>query len=236
MNNDSALQVTDLNAFYDQSHVLHGINFEITKGEVVTFLGRNGAGKTTTLRALMGLVKGTGSVRHAGTEILSIRTHRIARRGIGYIPEERGIFASLSVAENYKLPPRLADGGMSDTEISELFPNLAERWKSPGTALSGGEQQMLAIARVVRTGARLLLMDEITEGLAPVIVEQIRKAVVLLKSRGFTILLVEQNIEFARSVADRHYIIEHGEVIDQLDHTMANSDAGLRKIHTYLGI
>lgn len=236
MSANTVLQVKDLNAFYGQSHVLHGINFEVGEGELVTLLGRNGAGKTTTLRTLMGLVKGRGQVLHRGDNVLGMRTFRIARRGIGYIPEERGIFSGLSVAENYRLPPRLADGGMSDAELEELFPNLAERWRSGGTSLSGGEQQMLSMARVVRTGARLLLMDEITEGLAPVIVEQIRKAVVTLKSRGFTILLVEQNIDFARSIADRHYVVEHGEIVDQMDHITANSEAGLAKIHEYLGI
>ncbi len=211
------LRIRDLNAWYGESHILHGIDFEVNRGEVVSLLGRNGAGKTTTLRAIMGLVpQRVGSIAFEGTEIGAMKPERIARRGIAYCPEERGVFASLTVEENLMLPPVVQDGGLGLDEIFELFPNLEERRKgASGARLSGGEQQMLAIARILRTGAKLLLLDEPTEGLAPVIVHQIGASVERLRERGFTILLVEQNFHFAARLADRHYVIEHGRVVER---------------------
>ncbi len=229
------LEVDDLNAWYGESHVLHGVSFAVDEGEVVTLLGRNGAGKTTTLRAILGIVgKRTGRVRFAGRDTVALRSDRIARLGVGYCPEERGIFASLSVEENLLLPPAVAPGGMSVAEIYALFPNLAERRKSQGTKLSGGEQQMLAIGRILRTGARLLLLDEPTEGLAPVIVLQIGDVIRTLKAKGFTILLVEQNFRFAATVAERHYVVADGRVADLIPN--GRIDAEIDKIHAYLGV
>ncbi len=211
------LRVSGLHAFYGESHILHGVDFSVSKGELVTLLGRNGSGRTTTLKAILGLTgKRTGSVLLNGRETIAMPTHRIAHLGLGWCPEERGIFASLSAEENLLLPPAVGSGGMSVAEIYEMFPNLAERRRSPGGRLSGGEQQMLALARILRTGARLLLLDEITEGLAPVIVQALGKAVASLKARGFTIVLVEQNFRFAAPLADRHYLLEHGRIIDQI--------------------
>jgi branched-chain amino acid transport system ATP-binding protein len=229
------LAVEGLQAWYGESHVLHGVTFDVRAGEVVTLLGRNGAGKTTTLRSIMGIVgQRTGSVRYEGRELIGLSSDRIARQGLAFCPEERGIFASLSVQENLLLPPRVQPGGLELQQIFELFPNLKERLSSQGTKLSGGEQQMLAIGRILRTGARLLLLDEPTEGLAPVIIQQIGKTIGILKQRGFTILLVEQNFHFASTVADRYYVMEHGKIIDQF----ANSelDANLEKLHDYLGV
>jgi len=212
------LEIANLHAWYGESHVLHGVNLTVRQGEVVSLLGRNGAGRTTTLRAILGLVsRREGSIKVAGRETIAMSPYRIPRLGIGYCPEERGIFATLTTQENLELPPRVADGGMSVEEIYEMFPNLAERRLSPGTKLSGGEQQMLAIARILRTGAKLLLLDEISEGLAPVIVQKLAETIRLLKARGFTILMVEQNFRFAAPLADRFYVIEHGRVAMQLD-------------------
>jgi len=209
------LAVENLQAWYGESHILHGINFAVNAGEVVTLLGRNGAGKTTTLKSIMGIIgKRTGSVRFGGQEIIRAMSDRIARAGIAFCPEERGIFASLDVRENLLLPPSVRPGGLSLEQIFDLFPNLKERLNSQGTKLSGGEQQMLAIARILRTGARFLMLDEPTEGLAPVIIQQIGRTIARLKSEGFTILLVEQNFRFASTVADRYYVVEHGKVID----------------------
>jgi branched-chain amino acid transport system ATP-binding protein len=211
------LQITNLHGWYGESHVLHGVELTVAEGEVVSLLGRNGAGRTSTLRAILGLLsRRQGSIRVAGQETIAMPAHRIPRLGIGYCPEERGIFASLSAEENLELPPRVAEGGMSIEEIYTLFPNLEERRSSPGTKLSGGEQQMLAIARILRTGARLLLLDEISEGLAPVIVQKLAETIRLLKERGYTILMVEQNFRFAAPLADRFYVIEHGRVAMQL--------------------
>src|SRR5678816_368116 len=211
------LRVAALQAWYGESHILHGVDLEIRPGELVTLLGRNGAGKTTTLRSLMGMVpRREGSVLLEGQEIIRLPPHRIARMGMAFCPEERGIFASLDVEENLLLPPRVRPGGMTREAVLELFPNLRERLHSQGTKLSGGEQQMLAIGRILRTGAQLLLLDEPTEGLAPVIVQQIGKVIETLKAKGFTILLVEQNFRFASTIADRHYIVEHGQVIDMI--------------------
>ncbi|WP_342238401.1 ABC transporter ATP-binding protein [Inquilinus sp. OTU3971] len=211
------LHVRGLQGFYGESHVLHGVDLDVFPGETVTLLGRNGAGKTTTLRAIMGILRRRqGTIRMNGTDLLATPPHRIARAGIGYVPEERGIFASLSVAENLTLPPKVAEGGMSLAEIHRLFPNLAERAGSQGTKLSGGEQQMLAIARVLRTGVRLLLLDEPTEGLAPVIVQRIGELLRTLKAQGMTILLVEQNFRFASTLADRHYLMEDGRVVAEI--------------------
>jgi branched-chain amino acid transport system ATP-binding protein len=229
------LSVRGLHAWYGESHVLHGVDFDVASGEVVTLLGRNGAGKTTTLRAIMGIVpRREGSITFEGTETVKLPSNRIARRGIAYCPEERGIFASLNVEENLLLPPVVHEGGLSLEQIFELFPNLKERRASQGTKLSGGEQQMLAIGRILRTGARLLLLDEPTEGLAPVIVQQIGRTIQRLKSQGFTILLVEQNFRFAATVADRHYVIEHGRVADMIRN--ADLDANMDKLHDYLGV
>ncbi len=232
---DALLSVSDLHAWYGESHVLHGMSFAVREGEVVTLLGRNGAGKTTTLRAILGIVRQRqGSVRLAGRECVALASDRIARLGVGYCPEERGVFASLSVEENLLLPPVVRAGGMSVGEIYALFPNLAERRKSQGTKLSGGEQQMLAIGRILRTGARLLLLDEPTEGLAPVIVRQIGDVIRTLKAKGFTILLVEQNFRFAATVAQRHYVVADGRVVDLIANE--NIDAQLDKLHAYLGV
>ncbi|MCB4822784.1 ABC transporter ATP-binding protein [Roseicella aerolata] len=229
------LEVKNLEAWYGESHVLHGVGIDIRPGEVVTLLGRNGAGKTTTLRAIMGLVgKRTGSIMFNGREMINERSDIIARAGIGYCPEERGIFATLTVTENLMLPPVVKPGGLDLDTIYTLFPNLKERANSPGTKLSGGEQQMLAIARILRTGANLLLLDEPSEGLAPVIVQQIGRTIRELKQRGFTVLLVEQNFRFAQTVADRHYVMEHGRVVDMV----ANADlaASMDRLHEYLGV
>ncbi len=229
------LEVRGLNAWYGESHVLHGADFDVAEGEVVTLLGRNGAGKTTTLRSLMGLVpRRGGSIRFRGAEIVAERPDRIARAGIGFCPEERGIFASLSVAENFRLPPVVAPGGMTEAEIYDLFPNLRERARSAGTKLSGGEQQMLAIGRILRTGARLLLLDEPTEGLAPVIVGQIGRTIRAIKQRGYTVLLVEQNFQFAAGLADRHYVMEHGRIVDMIE--AAALSASTERLHAYLGV
>jgi branched-chain amino acid transport system ATP-binding protein len=229
------LAVHGLESWYGESHVLHGIDFEVRPGEVVTLLGRNGAGKTTTLKSIIGIIgKRKGSVRFEGVETIGLPSRTIARLGVGYCPEERGIFSSLSVAENLELPPQVKPGGLSNDQIFELFPNLKERLASQGTKLSGGEQQMLAIARILRTGARLLLLDEPTEGLAPVIVEQIGRTIQRLKQDGFTIVLVEQNFRFASTVADRHYVVEQGRVIDMIPN--AEIEKNLDKLHTYLGV
>ena len=230
------LAVDNLEAWYGESHILHGVTFEVREGEVVTLLGRNGAGKSTTLKSIMGIVgERTGSVRFEGRELIGLASDRIARAGIAFCPEERGIFGSLGVEENLLLPPQVRAGGLSLDRIFGLFPNLKERLGTrQGTKLSGGEQQMLAIGRILRTGARLLLLDEPTEGLAPVIIQQIGKTIRSLKEQGFTILLVEQNFRFASTVADRYYVMEHGRIIDQF----ANSelDANVEKLHDYLGV
>ena len=229
------LSVRDLEAWYGESHILHGINFDVNAGEVVTLPGRNGAGKTSTLKSVMGIIgKRTGSIRFSDQDIIRASSDKIARMGVAFCPEERGIFASLDVRENLLLPPVVRAGGLSLDQIFELFPNLKERLNSQGTKLSGGEQQMLAIARILRTGARFLMLDEPTEGLAPVIIQQIGHTIARLKSEGFTILLVEQNFRFASTVADRFYIVEHGKIIDGF----ANSElqANMDKLHTYLGV
>jgi branched-chain amino acid transport system ATP-binding protein len=229
------LAVQGLNAWYGESHILHGVAFEVAAGEVVTLLGRNGAGKTTTLKSIMGVVpRREGSVTYEGRQMIRLPSNRIAREGIAWVPEERGIFASLSVEENLMLPPRVREGGLGVDQIFELFPNLRERRRSQGTKLSGGEQQMLAIGRILRTGARLLLLDEPTEGLAPVIVQQIGRTIARLKTEGFTILLVEQNFRFAATVADRHYVMENGRVVDLIPN--AELDANMGKLHEYLGV
>jgi branched-chain amino acid transport system ATP-binding protein len=233
--NDVILRVKDLEAWYGESHILHGMSFEIPRGEVVTLLGRNGAGKTTTMRCIMGMVdKREGSIAFEGTEMIKMRSDKIARLGVGYVPEERGIFASLNVIENLELPPVVKPGGMTRDEVFDLFPRLRERRNSQGTKLSGGEQQMLAIARILRTGAKFLLLDEPTEGLAPVIVQQIGEIIRDLKQKGFTILLVEQNFHFASTVADRHYVVEHGHVVEM----MRNEEIGsnMEKLQEYLGV
>ncbi|MCI0917209.1 ABC transporter ATP-binding protein [Pseudomonas stutzeri] len=209
------LSVRELNAWYGESHALHGIDLDVHQGETVTLLGRNGVGKTTALRSIMGIIrKRTGTIHFDGHDMMRIPLHRAAHTGMGFVPEERGIFATLTVDENLNLPPIIAKGGMSASEIYELFPNLQERRNSPGTKLSGGEQQMLAIARILRTGAKLLLLDEPTEGLAPVIVQRIGDVLLTLKQRGMTILLVEQNFRFASKVADRFYLVDHGQIVD----------------------
>ncbi|QOR40782.1 ABC transporter ATP-binding protein [Billgrantia diversa] len=211
------LRIRNLHAFYGESHILHGVDMEVRRGELVTLLGRNGAGRSTTLKSIMSMVgRRTGSIMINGTETIGIKPHRIPRLGIGYCPEERGIFASLDVEENLLLPPTVRSGGMSIDEIYEMFPNLYERRRSPGTRLSGGEQQMLAMARILRTGARMLLLDEITEGLAPVIVQKLAEVLVKLRDRGMTIVLVEQNFRFAAPLADRHYVMEHGRIIEEI--------------------
>jgi len=229
------LSVSNLEAWYGESHILHGVDFKVNAGEVVTLLGRNGAGKTTTLKSIMGVIgKRSGSVRFNGSELIKSPSDKIARLGIAICPEERGIFSSLDVRENLLLPPVVRPGGLSLEQIFDLFPNLKERLKSQGTKLSGGEQQMLAIARILRTGASFLMLDEPTEGLAPVIIQQIGHTIARLKKEGFTILLVEQNFRFASTVADRYYIVEHGKIIDGF----ANSElaANMDKLHTYLGV
>ncbi len=230
------LEVKDLNAWYGESHVLHGVEFDVREGEVVTLLGRNGAGKTTTMKSIMGLVpRREGSIEFRGRELGAASPETIARAGIAFCPEERGIFGSLSVTENLLLPPIVAPGGLTVDEIYALFPNLKERARTAqGTKLSGGEQQMLAIARILRTGAKMLLLDEPTEGLAPVIVQQIGRTVREIKSRGFTVLLVEQNFRFASTVADRHYVMEHGRVVDMIPNHMLESS--MDKLHEYLGV
>jgi branched-chain amino acid transport system ATP-binding protein len=230
------LRIENLNAWYGESHILHGINLAVNEGEVITLLGRNGAGRTTTLKSILGLVgRRSGSIRVAGTEIINQPTHKIARLGmLGYCPEERGIFSRLSVAENLNLPPRLSTNGISVDELYRMFPNLAERRNSRGTQLSGGEQQMLAMARILRTGAQLLLLDEITEGLAPVIVQTLGNTIRALKQRGLTILLVEQNFHFAAPLADRHYIIEHGQVVETIE--AADVEAKADRINRYLSV
>ena len=232
---EALLAVRDLHSWYGESHILHGMTFDVAKGEVVTLLGRNGAGKTTTMRSIMGMVgKRQGSVTYGGRETIGLASNHIARAGIALCPEERGIFASLNVLENLMLPPRVKAGGLTVEEIYKLFPNLAERSASQGTKLSGGEQQMLAIARILRTGADLLLLDEPTEGLAPVIVQQIGATIRTLRERGFTILLVEQNFHFASTVADRHYVVEHGRVIDMIPNNAL--EANREKLKGYLGV
>ena len=229
------LSVRNLEAWYGESHVLHGVSFDVYPGEVVTLLGRNGAGKTTTLKSVMGILpKRKGSVVFQGKELMHVPARYVAREGIAFCPEERGIFSSLSVEENLMLPPQVKPGGMTVEQIFELFPNLKERLSSQGTKLSGGEQQMLAIGRILRTGAKMLLLDEPTEGLAPVIIQQIGRTIARLKNEGFTIVLVEQNFRFASTVADRHYVVEQGRVIDEI----ANNEleANLEKLHAYLGV
>ncbi len=229
------LSVKDLEAWYGESHVLHGVTFDVQPGEVVTLLGRNGVGKTTTLKAIMGIIEQrTGSVRFDGKELIGLPSDAIARCGIAFCPEERGIFASLDVKENLLLPPQVRPGGLDLDRIFKLFPNLRERLRSQGTKLSGGEQQMLAIGRILRTGARLLLLDEPTEGLAPVIIEQIGRTIGTLKAQGFTILLVEQNFHFAATLADRYYVMEHGRIVDHF--VAAELKANTDKLHEYLGV
>ena len=229
------LKVRCLEAWYGESHVLHGIDLDVGEGEVVTLLGRNGAGKTTTLKSIMGVIgKRKGSVNFAGKETISLPSRAIARLGLGYVPEERGIYSTLSVEENLMLPPQVKPGGLSVAQIFELFPNIKERLRSQGTKLSGGEQQMLAIGRILRTGAHLLLLDEPTEGLAPVIIDQIGATIRMLKQKGFTIVLVEQNFRFAQTVADRHYVVEQGKVIDMIPN--AELDANIDNLHRYLGV
>jgi branched-chain amino acid transport system ATP-binding protein len=235
--NDGApiLEVADLHAWYGESHVLHGMKFAVHRGELVTLLGRNGAGRTTTLRAILGLTgRRSGSILVRGRQAITLATHRVARLGIGYCPEERGIFASLSTEENLQLPPRIGPGGMSVEEIYAMFPNLYERRKSPGSRLSGGEQQMLALARILRTGADLLLLDEITEGLAPVLIKMLGRAVRSLKEKGYTIIMVEQNFRFAAPLADRHYVVELGRVVETVN--KGDLDARLDLLHEYLGV
>jgi branched-chain amino acid transport system ATP-binding protein len=229
------LQVSGLQAYYGESHILHGVDFNVQSGEVVTLLGRNGSGRTTTLKALLGLVgRRTGSVRINGHEAISLPAHRIARLGVGYCPEERGIYASLSAEENLLLPPVVGPGGMSIDEIYGMFPNLKERRETQGTRLSGGEQQMLAVARTLRTGARLLLLDEISEGLAPVIVQGLSRTIHELRQRGYTIVMVEQNFRFAAALADRFYIMEHGRVVQ--DFAASELDGKLAMVHQFLGV
>ena len=231
----TVLDIKNLEAWYGESHILHGIDFHVKAGEVVTLLGRNGAGKTTTLKSVMGIIgKRTGTINFEGHDIIRASSDRIARLGVAFCPEERGIFSSLDVQENLLLPPKIRDGGLSLEQIFELFPNLKERLHSQGTKLSGGEQQMLAIARILRTGAKFLMLDEPTEGLAPVIIQQIGHTIKRLKSQGFTILLVEQNFRFASTVADRFYIVEHGKVIDGF--ATSELQANMDKLHTYLGV
>jgi branched-chain amino acid transport system ATP-binding protein len=230
-----ALRLTGLHAFYGESHVLHGVDLSVGRGEVVTLLGRNGSGRTTTLKAILGLTsRRTGSVVVDGVETVAMPTHRIVHLGVGYCPEERGILASLTAEENLLLPPAVAAGGMTVDELYAMFPNLAERRKSPGGRLSGGEQQMLALARILRTGARLLLLDEITEGLAPVIVQALGRAVAALRERGFTMLLVEQNFRFAAPLADRHVLLENGHVVDTL--TREDLPGRTESLHRFLGV
>src|SRR5438876_590698 len=233
---DEVLRISDVHAWYGESHVLHGVDLSVRKGEVVTLLGRNGAGRTSTLKSVLGLVgKRTGSIQVNGIETIGWPTYKIAHLGIGYCPEERGIFSSLSVEENLVLPPEIGRGGMAVDEIYEMFPNLRERRKTAqGTKLSGGEQQMLAMARILRTGANLLLLDEITEGLAPVIVQVLGRIIVKLKERGFTIVLVEQNFRFAAPLADRHYVMEHGKIAESF--AAAQLESKTQMLHEYLGV
>ena len=229
------LKVSDVHAWYGESHVLHGINFEISEGELVTLLGRNGAGRTTTVKSILGLVgKRTGSIQIDGVETIQMPTNKIARLGLGYCPEERGIFSSLSCEENLMLPPKVGPGGMSVEEIYEMFPNLRERRHSQGTRLSGGEQQMLAMARILRSGARILLLDEITEGLAPVIVQTLGRVIRALKAKGLTIIMVEQNFRFAAPLADRHYVIEHGQIVATVNKNELESKSVM--LNEYLGV
>jgi branched-chain amino acid transport system ATP-binding protein len=229
------LRITDLHAFYGESHILHGIDLTVNEGELVTLLGRNGAGRSTTMKAIMGLVsRRTGSVMLNGTEITALAPHTIARLGLGYCPEERGIFSGLSTEENLMLPPLVRSGGMTIDEIYTVFPNLHERRNSPGMRLSGGEQQMLAMARILRTGARLLLLDEITEGLAPVIVKKLGEVIRVLKTRGYTIVLVEQNFRFAAPLADRHYVLEHGRIVATVHKEELAEKTGM--LHELLGV
>jgi branched-chain amino acid transport system ATP-binding protein len=229
------LRIRDLNAFYGESHVLHGVDLEVAEGEVVTLLGRNGSGRTSTLRSILGLVgRRTGSIEVRGQETVGMAPHRIARLGVGYCPEERGIFASLTAEENLLLLPRVGEAGMSVEEIYAMFPNLKERRRSPGTRLSGGEQQMLAMARILRAGARLLLLDEITEGLAPVIVQALGRVVGQLRERGYTIVLVEQNFHFAAPLADRHFLVEHGRIVDMIPRDALSSRT--EQLHRFLGV
>lgn len=233
--NQTMLSIRDLHAWYGESHVLQGINLEVRAGECVTLLGRNGAGRTSTLRAILGLIdKRAGSIHVAGKEVIALPPHRIARLGIGYCPEERGIYASLTAEENLTLLPRVGDNGMTLEQIYAMFPNLKERAHSPGTRLSGGEQQMLAMARILRTGAKLLLLDEITEGLAPVIVQKLGQVIRDLKAQGFTVVLVEQNFRFAKHLADRHYVIEHGRVVEMIERSEV--DAKQDRLNELLGI
>jgi branched-chain amino acid transport system ATP-binding protein len=229
------LRIRDLNAFYGESHVLHGVDLEVAEGEVVTLLGRNGSGRTSTLRSILGLVgRRTGSIEIRGRETVGMAPHRIARLGVGYCPEERGIFASLTAEENLLLLPKVGDAGMSVREIYAMFPNLEERRRSPGTRLSGGEQQMLAMARILRAGGRLLLLDEITEGLAPVIVQALGRVVLQLRERGYTIVLVEQNFRFAAPLADRHFLVEHGRIVDMIPRDTLPSRT--EQLHRFLGV
>jgi len=232
----AALEIRDLHAWYGESHVLHGVSLRVEEGEVVTLLGRNGAGRTSTLRSIMGLTGARkGSILVRGTETIGMPTHRIAHLGVGYCPEERGIYASLSCLENLLLPPRVTpEGGMGVDELHEMFPNLRERSASPGTRLSGGEQQMLAVARILRTGARLLLLDEISEGLAPVIVRKLGEMVTALRKKGFTIVMVEQNFRFAAPLADRFYVMEHGRIADEFDAAQLPSQA--QRLNEMLGV
>jgi branched-chain amino acid transport system ATP-binding protein len=232
---EAMLTVKDLESWYGESHILHGVTFQVQPGEVVTLLGRNGVGKTTTLKSIMGIVRRrTGSVRFEGRETIGLQSDVIARCGIAFCPEERGIFSSLDVRENLLLPPQVRPGGLALERIFALFPNLRERLNSQGTKLSGGEQQMLAIGRILRTGARLLLLDEPTEGLAPVIIQQIGHTIGTLKAQGFTVLLVEQNFHFAAAVADRHYVMEHGRIVDEF--STPELKANMDKLHDYLGV
>ena len=229
------LEVKDLHAFYGESHILHGVNFTVNRGEVVTLLGRNGAGRTTTLKSILGLVgRRTGSVMINGTESSKLPPHKIAHLGVGYCPEERGIYSSLSCEENLLLPPKVRDGGMSLDDIYGMFPNLLERRNSQGTRLSGGEQQMLAVARILRTGADLLLLDEITEGLAPVIVKELGRMIRALREKGYTIVMVEQNFRFAAPLADRHYVMEHGKIAEMIPREELEAKTDL--LHEYLGV
>ena len=232
---EALLSVANLHAYYGESHILHGVDFSINRGELVTLLGRNGAGRPTTLKAMLGLTgRRTGSIKIAGQEAIQLPTHKIARLGLGYCPEERGIFSSLSCEENLLLPPKVGEGGMSIDEIYKMFPNLQERRNSQGTRLSGGEQQMLAMARILRTGAKILLLDEITEGLAPVIVQTLGRVIRELKAKGLTIIMVEQNFRFAAPLADRHYVMEHGKIAAVVEkHELA---AKTDMLHEYLGV
>ena len=230
-----ALEIQNLESWYGESHILHGVNFAVKEGELVTLLGRNGAGRSTILKTILGLTsKKTGSIKVFGDETIHLPSYQVARLGVGYCPEERGIFASLSTEENLLLLPEIAPGGMNLDDIYSMFPNLYERRHSPGTRLSGGEQQMLAMARILRTGAKLLLLDEITEGLAPVIVQKLGEVVANLRDRGFTIVLVEQNFRFAAPLADRHYVVEHGRVVEAVNRSELADKAGL--LNEYLGV